>query len=203
MGNYHLVSFDPGGTTGWAHIEMSERAFSRPEHKVLAHVINWNCGEFSGPEVKQLSEAERLIAYARGYFEFENNRCDVISEAFELKQTIGGDNLLSPVRVNAVLDWICQTKHGMQLQTQRRTMRITVTPERLSRYGFASPYGRWSKTGKGKDAFAAMQHAIVWLRRLKQASLSRPWKLSEDGVTNSRWDCACEKGKRCDIDHQQ
>ena len=126
------------------------------------------------------------------------NRCDVVSEDFELVQTIGGKNLLSPVRINAVLDWICQTKFGLKLQTQRRTMRTSVTPDRLREFGFD---GRWTKTGNGKDKFAAMQHAIVWLRRQKELSRSRPWKITANGRFNDHWDCACAKGSRCNLDH--
>lgn len=198
MGKYHLVTFDPGGTTGWAHFILNEKAFSRPEHKVLRYVESWDYGEFTGPEVSQLEEARRLMHRARGWGTFTTNNCHIVSEAFELKQLVGGNNLLSPVRINAVLDWLCQTQLGLQLQTQRRTMRTGVTPERLREFGFE---GHWTTTGKGKDAFAAMQHAIVWLRRQKQQSIVRPWKLSGHGHFNDSWDCACEKGKQCDLEH--
>lgn len=200
MANYHLVTFDPGAAaTGWAHLVVDERAFTRPANKVLRNLKDWNCGEFTGPEVAQLDEARRLIWRARGFEQFEHNRCDVVSEDFELTQLIGGKNLLSPVRINAVIDWLCQTQFGLKLELQRRTMRTSVTPERLRAFGFER---KWTKTGRGKDEFAAMQHAIVWLRRLKERSRSHPWKMTIDGTRNARWDCSCQRGwKTCDLDH--
>lgn len=206
---YHLVAFDPGGTIGWAHLALDVRAFSRPEHKALDCVVNWKCGEFSGSEHEQLTTATKLMRYARfGAMPYVNptdvvSRTDVISEDFELMQTIGGDNLLSPVRCNAVLAWEAN-KLAIKLELQRRSMRTNVTPERLTRAGFDSPMnrgGRWTKTGRGKDAFAAMQHAIVWIRRVKTKSLSKPWKLSDGQTANAYWDCACERGRRCDLVH--
>lgn len=210
---YHLVTFDPGGTIGWAHFILDCRAFSRPEHKILRFLKTWDCGEFTGQENEQVGEASRLIWRAK-YGDMPYNtttdvvsaglsKADFVSEDFELTQMIGGDNLLSPVRINAKLNWECY-RWGLDLQLQRRSMRTGVTPERLKLFGFDSPMnrgGRWTKTGKGKDAFAAMQHGIVWLRRTKEKSKSRPWKLGDKQTANARWDCACARGRRCNLAH--
>lgn len=211
---YHLVTFDAGaGATGWAHLTLSVKAFTRPERKVLGQVLDWDCGEFTGPENEQVAEASRLIWRAKfGEMPYNStthvvaaalSKADFVAEDFELTQLIGGKNLLSPVRINSKLDWECY-RWGLVLQYQRRTMRTNVTPERLRLFGFDSPMnrgGRWTKTGKGKDAFAAMQHAIVWLRRTKEQSKSRPWKLSDGQTANAYWDCACERGRRCNLAH--
>lgn len=211
---YHLVTFDPGGTIGWAHLTFNARAFSRPEHRALNYLTDWACGEFSGPENEQVAEASRLIWRAKfGEMPYNSNtdvvsggvsRADFVSEDFELTQTIGGQNLLSPVRINAKLDWAC-FQWGLTLQLQRRSMRTNVTPERLKLAGFDSPFrkdGAWSKNGRGKDAFAAMQHAIVWSKRVKDQSKSKPWKLSDGQTDNAYWDCACTfDHKRCDLTH--
>lgn len=210
---YHLVTFDPGGTIGWAHLTLSVRAFSRPEHKILRFLKSWNCGEFSGHENQQVEEASRLIWRAK-YGDMPYNtttnvvsgglaKGDILSEDFELTQTIGGANLLSPVRINAKLDYECY-RWGLQLVLQRRSMRTNVTAERLRLAGFESPFrrsGAWSSNGKGKDAFAAMQHAVVWLRRVKEKSRGRPWKLSDKQTDNAKWDCACRLGRQCDLRH--
>lgn len=193
---YHLRTYDPGAAaSGWTHFCVDFRAFSRPENKVLEHIKWYEHGELTGPEVEQYNQAVKQIAnttsvYGDGayYLYF-----DVVSEGFELTQTIGGDNLLSPVRFNAVLQWECWQR-SIKFHTQSRTMRTGVTKERLKRLGFGSGYR--------KDEFAAMQHAITWLRRIKIESRKRPWKLTHEGVANSRWDCACEqRGKRCDMLH--
>ncbi len=188
---YHLVCFDPGGTIGWAHFVYDIRAFIKPETKVLRHLKSWNAGEFTGSENQQVESAQRLIWRAKfGDMPFNTlthvvapgwSKADIVSEDFELTQLIGGKNLLSPVRINAKLDWICD-RWAIELHLQRRTMRTSVTPERLAMMKFDpghAGYKSWSKSGRGKDAFAAMQHGVVWARRVKQESLRRPWKLQQ------------------------
>lgn len=212
---YHVVAFDPGGHIGYAHFILDIRAFSRPEHKVLSHIKHWECGEFSGDEYAQCTAASRLVWKAcYGEMPFNTlthvvssgmSRADIVSEGFELTQLIGGKDLLSPVRINAVLDYECR-RWGIKLNLQSRTMRTEITPALLQKMKFDSPMnrgGRWVTSGRGKDAFSAMQHGVVWLRRQKAASLSQPWKLSDGQTHNARWDCSCEKGKKspCDISH--
>ena len=190
---YHIVAFDPGGTIGWAHLVLDIRAFSRPEHRALDHLKWWNCGEFEGTETEQIALAAAQIHLAHfGPMPF-NTRTDVISENFELTQLLGGATLLSPVRINAILDWICRTQHGFGLHLQARAMRTNVTKDRLKAMGFD---GRFRK-----DEFAAMQHAVTWLRRTKRKSLTSPWKLGDENTRNSYWDCACEEGNVCDLRH--
>jgi hypothetical protein len=197
-GEYHLVMFDPGGTIGWAHLVFDLRAFSRPDHKALRYLRSWDCGEFTGTEHEQLVECGRLIY--RASFDkrsmIRSGRCHIVTEDFELTQMIGGKNLLSPVRINAVLDWQC-ARQGITLNYQRRTMRTNITPVRLVRFGFPPPAGKsWNPKGSFKDAFAAMQHAIVWVRRQKAASHALPWKLA-----NNLWDCGCAKRLPCTMRH--
>ncbi len=73
-----------------------------------------------------------------------------------------------------------------------------LAPERLNAFGFE---GRWSTTAKkGKDAFSAMQHGVVWLRRLKDTSRMFPWKLSDTVGTNAYWDCGCSSQINPDTD---
>lgn len=169
---YHLIAFDPGGTIGWAHLVIDIRAFMAPEAKVLKHLELWEGGELGESETEQLSLASHIMFL--NWHHGMNHSTDVVSEDFDLVQTIGGKELLSPVRINAVLDWELQRRCGLKLNLQARQMRTSVTADRLREFGFE---GRWVTRGKGKDAFAAMQHAIVWARRVKQKSLSRPWEL--------------------------
>jgi hypothetical protein len=190
--DYNLVVFDPGGTTGWAQFIVDSRAFSRPEHKVLQWMYYWTCGELTGPEHEQLISAQQLIHNAVNYNKPFVNRTEIVAEDFELTQLVGGKNLLAPVRINAVLDWQCR-QYGLQLYLQKRQMRTSITRERLALFGFG--------TGFKKDEFAAMQHGVTWLRRIKQQSLSKPWKLANEMHTNAYWDCACEDGNQCDISH--
>lgn len=199
---YHLVAFDPGAAaTGWAHFVVNYRAFSRPEHKVLQYVESWDCGQFTGSDHDQYTAAQMLVYRARfGHREEFNSKADVVAEDFQLVQTIGGKNLLAPVRFNAVLEWECG-KLAAPFHLQNRSDRTGVTADRLNAMGFA---GRWSTTSKtGKDAFSAMQHGVTWLKRLKRKSESFPWKMSENGSRNAYWDCACGDNIHfaCDLTH--
>lgn len=196
---FQLVAFDPGGTIGWAHFTVHFRAFSRPENKVLRYVESWDCGEFSGTEREQIRDAIGLCYRAR----FEplpyTSKMDVVTEDFDLVQTIGGKELVSPLRINAVLDYELITQcGGLQLHYQKRQARTQITPERLRAFGFE---GRWGTSGRGKDSFAAMQHAVTWLRRLKAEADRRPWKLESDSHTNAYWDCSCSRGSKRRMSH--
>jgi hypothetical protein len=188
---HHLITYDPGAAaSGWTHFIIDRRAFSRPEHKLLRWLLYWNCGEFTGTEHEQLRQATRLMDGALKSVSYL--ALDVLSENFDLTQLIGGSNLLSPVRFNAVLDWEC-AKRAIRLELQARQMRTGVTHERLKLYGFEGKFR--------KDEFAAMQHGVTKLRLMKQLSKQRPWKLSEGGALNAHYDCACHRRKKCDLIH--
>lgn len=180
---FHVVAFDPGGITGWAHFIINMKAFTSPKYRVAKHVIKWGTGEYEGDEFEILTQCTRRIHRARyGPMPFLQE-CDIVTEDFQLMQTIGGKDLLSPVRINAVLDWNCRLHYGLRLQYQARNMRTNVTPERLDLMGYHAPNGRkWVKSGKGKDSFAAMQNAVTWLKRVKLKADERPWKADTDGV---------------------
>lgn len=185
---YNLIAFDPGGTIGWASFVVHFRAFSRPEHRVLRYVESWDCGEFSGTEHEQVKAALTKVATTRYDPDMPYvSKVEVVTEDFDLVQTVGGKELVSPLRINAVLDFELASI-GLPLKYQKRQARTGITPERLRAFGFD---GRWVTNGRGKDAFAAMQHAVTWLRRLKAESDKRPWKLEDNTKTNAFWDCIC------------
>ena len=180
---FHLVWFDPGSAaTGWTHFVIDVHAFSRPEHKLLPNIISWNCGEFTGPENQQLQMAWKLITTRHlGPF---RNEWRIGTEDFQLMQNFGGKDLLSPVRINAALDYICFTQ-GLRLYYQNRALRTQTTKEKLRIYGFQGKFR--------KDEFAAMQHSIIQLKRIKAESKGHPWKLSDGIVSNAFYDCLCAK----------
>jgi hypothetical protein len=190
---YHLITFDAGAAaTGWTWFVVDFHAFSRPEANWLHWIKSWDCGEFSGTEYKILKQCVGLVNECQNHTSYLS--MDVVAEGFELTQMIGGKNLLSPVRINSVIGWECQKK-AIKFHEQSRSLRTNVTRGRLSAWGFEGKFK--------KDEFAAMQHAIVWIRRLKQESREMPWKLSESGVLNAGgWDCSCRKYKQpCNMWH--
>lgn len=189
---YHLITFDAGsGATGWTWFVVDYHAFSRPENKLWDWTKSWDCGEFRGTEMEILKQCVNLVKEAHNFVSYLS--LEVVAEDFELTQLIGGKNLLSPVRINSVIQWECY-QIAIPFHTQQRQLRTNVTRQRLKLFGFDGKFR--------KDEFSAMQHAVVWLRRLKQKSREMPWPLMDGGVFNAGgWDCACKRGKRCDIFH--
>jgi hypothetical protein len=165
---YHIVTFDPGGVIGWAHLVIHYNAFITPQAKVLANLIRWDTGEFYDTEHANIQQCISLVRAARyGEMPF-HSKTHVVTEDFELTQIIGGHNLLSPVRINAILEWEVAKIGGVHFAYQKRQMRTNITRERLKMTGLKP---------KGKDSFAALQHAIVWARLIKAQANERPWKL--------------------------
>lgn len=195
-----ILWFDPGGITGWAHLCLDVRAFSRPSNKALKFLRYWECGEFEGDEHTICRSAIDLVWNTK----FGGGRTSPVvvgSEQFDLVQTLGGNELLSPVRINAVIDYGVAA-YGVRMEYQQRGERLQQTAQRLEAFGFEGwPNGRWTTTGRGKDAFAAMQHAVTKLRRMKAYSKKAPMRLSRGENPNGRWDCACDSGRPCDIRH--
>lgn len=188
---FHLWAIDPGGTIGWAHLVVDFRAFSRPEHKILRWIKSWDCGQLSGAEHAKLHELLRMIGASLTVVPFMAIR--VVGEDFDKSNSPGSkENLFSPVRQNAILGWEC-IKKGIRFDVQARQMRTSVTRDRLKLWGFGQ--------GFGPHEFDALSHGIVYLRRMKEESRSRPWKLSEADILNAYYDCNCADGKKCDLIH--
>lgn len=201
---FHLLWFDPGSAaTGWAHFILDYRAFSRPEHKVLRWLKSWGCGEITGDDHEQYQQAADRAYRAHFHPKPYVARVMVGSEGHILKRNQPGrtEDVLSPVRFNAVLAWEI-AKHGLELAIQNPGERGVITADRLQAFGFTGwPNRRWVHSGRGKDAFAAMQHGVLRLRRLKADSKRHPWKLGDETSANAYWDCDCADGKPCDLRH--
>lgn len=165
----HVITFDPGGKMGWAHFVVHVRAFSHPREKVLKNLLGWRCGEFDGTEHEKVRAALDLIRMSR----YRNGRLytaryEIVTEDFELTQLIGGKDLLIPVRINAILEYQLAQGFQLPLSYQNRAMRTGVTRKRLRLMGL------WPV--KGKDAFAAVQHNVTYLKRLKAKADEQTWE---------------------------
>lgn len=177
-----LLWFDPGGAAaGWAMFGIHVRAFARPEAKILQNLLWWDCGEFTGTETAIIGRMVSTIEWCIARAKIANRLVPptpglvIGTEDFDLTQTIGSsENLLSPVRQNAVLEWECHKRGFIGFKYQNRNARMSITADRLNLYGFE---GNWRTSGKGKDQFAAMQHGVVQLKSIKRQSISSPWKV--------------------------
>ena len=160
------MTLDPGGAgTGWAHFQLNIQAL-KPGEKMLNWVEMWDSGCFKGPEYSQIEKAIASFDMLDAYRILNPaRRIDIVTEDFELTQTVGGRNLLSPVRINAVLEWEAH-KLIIPFYYQKRQLRTSITRQRLAIWGYEK---RWQK-----DEFAAMQHMFTWLRRLKRRANERP-----------------------------
>ena len=154
----HFVAFDPGGTTGWAHFIVHADAFATPDTTILDHIEYWNCGEFQGSLHERAALACGLIQQTRSRSERTQptpRAVYVVSESFDLTQRMGGAELLEPIQLNAIIGYFCATQ-GFHFTEQARQLRRSVTKERLALWGFQGPFR--------KDEFAAMQHALRYIR---------------------------------------
>lgn len=171
---HHFLWFDPGGTMGWAYCRIRREAFVYRDERVLSNVEQWRSGELTGTErqvIQKGVDMVRKLVYSTSFL-----LVDIGTEDFDLVQTRGGkENVLSPVRINAVLDWEVGNC-GAKLHYQNRALRTSQTRERIKAFGIPSP--------KGKDALAAMQHLVYRVRTVKKASMAKPWKMNLKDVVN-------------------
>lgn len=151
-------------------------AFRKRDEFVLSHVVDWDTGEFEGTRHDQIRQSVDLVRKVY-YSEKPHTFLDCVAEDFEFMQTLGGNDLLLPVEFNAVLAWELERNFNLSLQKQKRGLRTNVTADRLVSWGFDPKLSkRWSEHGRGKDSFAATQHAVAYLRRVKEQAKRRPWK---------------------------
>jgi len=165
----HVIAFDPGGVMGWAHFVVHIRAFSHPREKVLSNLLGWRCGEFEGTEHDKVRAALDMIRKSR----YRNGklftaRYEIVTEDFDLTQLIGGKDLLIPTRLNAILEYQLAVGFQLPLAYQNRALRTGVTKPRLKRMKL------WPV--RGKDAYAAVQHGVTYLKRLKQRADEVTWE---------------------------
>lgn len=163
----HVIAFDPGGRTGWAHFVVDVRAFSHPREYVLKNLLEWRTGEFEGTEHDQVRACLDLIRASRYSDGRMDARYEILTEDFELTQLLGGKDLLIPVRMNAILEYQLVGNFHLPLLYQNRSMRTSVTRPRLKLWGI------WPM--KGKDSFAAVQHGLTYLKRLKVKADEISW----------------------------
>lgn len=162
---------------GWSEFVVNARAFGNPHERVLTNLLEWRCGEFEGTEHEKVTQALDLIRKSR-YGATDNllkSHYEIVSEDFELTQLIGGKDLLIPVRLNAILGYQLQTLFQLPLNMQNRQMRTGVTKER------AKLWKIWPV--KGKDAWAAVQHGLTYLKRVKVKADEISWlKFQRQGL---------------------
>jgi hypothetical protein len=148
---YQVIALDPGGTTGWALIQVHPEAMGGdPGVPVLSNIEFWTAGQFTGKQDNQIDEILELVG------SWPNAR--LVTEQFVLRQM---NALLDPVEINAILRWAVRPRYWVQQQANLAMS--TVTDDRQKAWGFWIP---------GQEhARDAVKHGITFLKRRKEAAI--------------------------------
>lgn len=151
------ITFDPGGTTGWAVFAVWRSAMYDSAEKILDNLAFWSAGQFTGPESEQVDSMMALV-------EAWDDDAVITNEDFILQQFSMARDLLAPVRINAKFEdrlYVAGQEHRLSYQMPSLALR-SVSDERLKVWGFWNPL-------KGQEhARDAVKHNITRLRRLKE-----------------------------------
>lgn len=152
---YIVLSFDPGGTTGWSVIGVHPDAMCadpeiRPIDAEYGNVLFWTAGQFTGPQDAQIDECVSLIE--------SWTSARLVTEGFKLRQL---NAELSPVEINAVLRWAVRPRYFV---VQNPALAMSIGDDRLKALGFWLP---------GKEhARDAIRHGITFINRQKQRAVA-------------------------------
>jgi hypothetical protein len=149
-----LVSFDPGGTTGWSILVVHPDALRIPDVPILGNIVHWAHGEIGGDENEQASQMLGIATEWPG-------AC-VLFEDFILEIMLKSRELLSPVRITAKAEYAFWLHKVRTFRQGREVAKRTATDDRLKRWGF---YQREGGLGHARDAD---RHGLTWLRQCKQ-----------------------------------
>lgn len=151
-GDPTVVSFDPGGVTGWTVISVHPDAVRSPKYKILDNITHYSCGQFTGTEFDMVDQMLALCEFWKGAAK--------VSERFILLQQNSSEALLSPVRINAAFRYELGRTVPLYLQTPALA-KTTITDQRLRDMGYAE-----RSVGK-EHARDATRHNFTFWRRLK------------------------------------
>ena len=153
-GDPTVIWFDPGGVSGWCVFSIHPEALVDPQCLLLQNVTHFACGQFVGTEFDMVDQMLELCDIWPG--------AAVGTEQFKLRKFSQDDNLLVLVRLNAALAYELRRHRERRLWRQSPSLAFTTVNEsRLKAWGY------WEPTIGQKDARAAVQHGLTFLKRLK------------------------------------
>lgn len=163
-----VVAYDPGGTTGWSVMCLKPQALlGKRMNGDRAHILaikpvpssltHFAAGEITGPEPEQCDQLAELIDMWAD--------CAVVGESFKLRKYLTEDEVFSPIRINACMNWHLYGS-GRALHTQTPQMaKSKWTDDRLKR---AKSMGQpWWVVGKD-HARDGVRHAGLFIDRARQ-----------------------------------
>jgi hypothetical protein len=152
---YVVLSFDPGGTTGWGLIGVHPDAVASgdPEIRILDNVEFWAAGQFTGPEWEQ---GDAMVSLAAAW-----PAARIVTEQFVLRSSVKSSDITALDRMNSVLGWAIRPRYYV-LQQPSLAM-STITDARLKAAGMWVP---------GQEhARDALKHALTFLRRQRDRQI--------------------------------
>lgn len=156
--NPTLVAFDPGGTTGWAVMQIHPLSLVDGAYPILNNVLLWTQGQIALSE-----EGESGMIHEMAWLCASWVGACILAEDFILENHSKARNLLSPVRLNAGLTYALWLQ-GRKLVVQGRDVKAVVTDDRLKAWGY------YVRAGGLEHARDATRHALGFLRRVKGPS---------------------------------
>lgn len=171
---YSLVSYDPGGTTGWAVFAVNMDAMFSDKIKILSNIIFWSCGEIIGHELDQVSE---MLALAQEWPDAQ-----LLHEDFILMRASNSRDLLSPVRLTFGFEVGLREREDKRtvIKQQPSIALSTFSHDRLKELNFA-------QATHSDHERSAIAHALTWMRRKK--------KLLQSAVVTDMFMAERERGR--------
>lgn len=158
--NLHVIGIDPGENTGWCRLTIPRTSIYGKEP---GEIVEWDYGEFTGPEPHQVRDICRLVRETQS-LDFGVGPALVV-EDFDIPPEAPTTDpvLLIPVRIAAMLryaQFMGQLGPDALVMLQGRTdAKGTATDERLKLWGLY--------TAGSDHVRDATRHAIVAVRRAK------------------------------------
>lgn len=156
-----IVALDPGGTTGWSILKVHPVALLDPEFAILSNIEFNVSGQFTGSENGQAKSCLDLIAEWPG--------AAVVVESFILRKFSSDEDLLSPVRLTAKLEYGLWLLDRTCFKQQPSEAKSTATDDRLKAWGL------YRSEGGEQHARDAVRHNITWFRKCKQKAALRAY----------------------------
>lgn len=148
--SFKVVAFDGGGTTGWAVFVIHDQAMLSPDYPILANVLHFAAGEFTGDLRAQVRSGVELVhAWDDAYV--------VLEAPYGVKYL----EVLDLVRFNFGLELLLGMGQPVEYQSPSLAM-STITDDRLRDFGY------WARLAGQDHARDAVRHALTWARRWKE-----------------------------------
>jgi len=171
------IWLDPGGTTGWCVMSVLPEALSDPDMRILDNIYHWTSGQIVGPEPDQADEIAELITAWPGAL--------VGIESFELRQFRKDRDLLSPVRIGAMVEWAALRGGGAGVRADAPPAVVEWQSPSLAKKTASDDslkeWGLYRREGGEEHARDATRHAITFYRRCKSGAQG-----SKAGETRAR-----------------